>query len=575
MKALYKFFSNNDLKIILVALIYFLSAYIGLLLAFQGTYTSPVWPPVGIGLALVLMLGPRVWPGITIGSLVAFMLVFWFNDFNNTPDTIKASIMITAGNTLEILAGYWLLKTFIKNDDLFSKTNDTFIFLLVAMVMCIIGSSIGTYSKWQFGLVDGTELTEKWFFWWIPNVASVLLFTPFILSWKRPFHFKMTQSKAIEILIFLLVLSVFLYLINNPTLSPAIEKALPFLAMPVLLWVAFRFNLATSMTAILIAALSSIYVTINGIGPLVLDNDMNSIILLQIFIGVISITTIILSSTVFERLQYQRTIKKFNETLEAKISERTEKLNEEISTRKKAEDSLKITNRQLRKANVELDNFVYKVSHDLRAPIASVLGLVNLAHQEKDKKMIQEYIDLIKSSAQQQDIFIKDILDLSRNSRVMVERQKISFNRLINDTFEQLKYSSNGHKIDKKVNISGQNAFYSDERRLKVILNNIISNSIRYANGKDPVVSIDVSVDNRSAKISVEDNGVGIEKKHQNKIFDMFYRATDDNAGSGLGLYIVKESVEKLNGYINLESEPGRGTIISLEIPNNKPRNKT
>ena len=565
MEIIYKFFSNKDLKIILVAFIYFLSAYFGLLLAFHGTYTSPVWPPVGIGLALILILGPRVWPGITIGSLVAYMLVFWLKDFANTPDTIKASILISAGNTLEIIAGYWLLKTFIKNDDLFSKTNDTFIFLLAAMVMCVIGSSFATYGMWQFGLAETNELTGNWFFWWIPNVASVLLFTPFILSWKRTFRLKMTQYKVIEVLIFLLALSVFLYLFNTPTLSATIEMALPFLVMPFLLWVAFRFNLATSMSAILITALTAIYVTIYGIGPFVLDNDVNSIIFLQIFIGVISITIIILSSTVFERLQYQRTIKKFNETLEAKISQRTEKLNEEITTRKKAEENLTVTNRRLRKANVELDNFVYKVSHDLRAPIASVLGLVNLARQEKDNAseiFLQWYV------------FIKDILDLSRNSRVTVARQKISFNSLINDTFEQLKYCSNGNEINKKINISGQKKFYSDERRLKVIMNNILSNSIRYANGKDPIVYINVSVDSQSARISVQDNGVGIEKKHHKKIFDMFYRATDDNAGSGLGLYIVKESVEKLNGYIDLDSEPGKGTVINLEIPNNKPKNR-
>ena len=151
MKAIYKFLSNNDLKIILVAAIYFLSAYLGLLLAFQDTLISPVWPPVGIGLALILILGPRVWPGITIGSLLAYMLVFWFTDFSNTPDTIKASIIITLGNTVEIIAGYWLIITFIKNEDLFSRTNDTFVFLLAAMAMCVIGSSTGTDSLWQFG----------------------------------------------------------------------------------------------------------------------------------------------------------------------------------------------------------------------------------------------------------------------------------------------------------------------------------------------------------------------------------------------------------------------------------------
>jgi signal transduction histidine kinase len=132
----------------------------------------------------------------------------------------------------------------------------------------------------------------------------------------------------------------------------------------------------------LITALSAIYITINGYGPFVLDSNENSILILQIFISVISITSIILSSTVFERHDAQLTIQKFNETLEARIDERTKALNDEILFRKRAEDKLKVTNRQLRKANVELDNFVYKVSHDLRAPIASVLGLVNLAKKE-------------------------------------------------------------------------------------------------------------------------------------------------------------------------------------------------
>jgi len=385
---------------------------------------------------------------------------------------------------------------------------------------------------------------------------------------------RMTKNKAIEIFIFLFIISIFAYLLNTPTLSYTIERSIPFLIMPFLLWFAFRFNLSTSMSVILISALSAIFLTVNGFGPFVLDSDINSILMLQVFTGVISITSIVLSSTVFERLQYQRAIKKFNETLEVKITERTKKLNTEINTRKKAEESLKVINSRLRKANVELDNFVYKVSHDLRAPIASVLGLVNLARQEKDQKMMQEYISLIKSSAMQQDIFIKDILDLSRNSRVAVTRQKISFDDLINDTFEQLKYSSNGRTVEKDINITGQNPFYSDERRLKVILNNIISNSIRYANGKDPLVSIDVSINKQLAKISIQDNGVGIDKKHQKKIFDMFYRATDDNAGSGLGLYIVKESIEKLNGEIALDSEPGVGTVISLKIPNSKPNKR-
>ncbi len=560
--------SSQDLKIILTAVIYFSSAYLGLVLAFQDPFTSPVWPPVGVGFALILILGPRVWPGITIGSLLAYMLVFWLNKVDISLATIQASTIIAVGNTIELLFGFFLLKKFIRNEDPFKKTNDSFIFLLITLVMCLIGSSFGSYSLYLNNVVGQQEFIQTWFFWWIPNVASVLLFTPFILSWQRRFRLKTSKTKIFEFALFLICLFIFIAILNNQQLGSTIEKSLPFLVIPFLLWLAFRFNLQTSMAGVLITALSAIYFTVNGVGPFVLETNENSILILQIFIGVISITSIVLSSTVFERTVAQDTIKKFNETLESKIEERTRELNEEILYRKNAEEKIKIANEQLQKTNIELDNFVYKVSHDLRAPIASVLGLVNLAKRENKLDVLREYFDMIGKSAEQQDLFIKDILDLSRNSRLSVNKDKISWEELINDTFDNLKYSVKDKKIEKIINIRGRSSFYSDQRRIKVIFNNLISNSIRYANGKDPKVEIEINVNKSMADITIADNGIGIEKPHQKKVFEMFYRATDTNVGSGLGLYIVKESVERLNGQINLNSEKGQGTKFNISLPN-------
>jgi len=561
---------STDVRIILVAVIYFLSAYFGLLLAFNDPITSPVWPPVGIGFALILFLGNRTWPGITIGSLLAYMLVFWLNGIEINAGTIQASIIIAIGNTFEILLGQYLLKRFIKDEDPFKKTRDTFVFLLIALTMCLIGSSLGTYSLYLNGVFEVQNFISRWFFWWIPNVTSVLLFTPFLLSWKRKFRFRITNNKIFESVIFLFFLTIFILVLRHDELAPTIEKSFPFLILPFLLWLSFRFNLQTTLAGILLTALSAIYITINGQGPFVLDTNENSILILQIFIGVISITSIILSSTVNERHEAQLTIQKFNETLEAKIDERTTELNEEIQFRKKAEDKLKITNQQLRKANVELDNFVYKVSHDLRAPIASVLGLVNLAKRENKFDTLKQYFDMVGKSAIRQDLFIKDILDISRNSRLMVDKKKIDWQKLIDDTFDQLKYSVKDKSIDRKVSISGSSSFYSDQRRIKVIFNNLISNAIRYSNGRDPRIEIDVTINRTKADIVIADNGVGIDKKHQKKVFEMFYRATDTNAGSGLGLYIVKESVDKLNGDIDMVSDLGKGTKFLISLPNLK-----
>jgi signal transduction histidine kinase len=222
----------------------------------------------------------------------------------------------------------------------------------------------------------------------------------------------------------------------------------------------------------------------------------------------------------------------------------------------------------LSKRNTELDNFVYSVSHDLRAPIASVLGLINLARVDKDVAMKDMYLEMINKSALQQDHFIKEILDQSRNSRLEVKREEILFEPLIEETFNQLKFAtSTGKSVERVINIEQDGPFFSDRWRLKVILNNIISNAIRYRNGKDPVIKVNVAINGRLAKLAIEDNGKGIEKEHMPNIYKMFYRATDDGAGSGLGLYIVKEAIDKLNGHINIESEIGKGTTVQLEIP--------
>jgi len=335
-----------------------------------------------------------------------------------------------------------------------------------------------------------------------------------------------------------------------------------------LLWLAFRFDLIIAIAGILITSLISIYLTIHGKGPFNLQDAYNSMLLLQIFIGVMSISTIILSATVKERLEIQYKLQVFNENLETMVLERTGALKEEIATRKKAEENLQGTNQELSKRNTELDNFVYSVSHDLRAPIASVLGLINLAKKDKDVQMKDMYLDMILKSAIQQDHFIKEILDQSRNSRLEVKREEILFRPLIDETFHQLKFATNaGQPVEKVIKINQDQPFFSDRWRLKVILNNVISNAIRYRNGRDPVIKVNVDITEHAASVAIEDNGKGIEKDHLPNVYKMFYRATDDGAGSGLGLYIVKEAIEKLNGQINIESELGKGTTVTLQIP--------
>lgn len=165
------------------------------------------------------------------------------------------------------------------------------------------------------------------------------------------------------------------------------------------------------------------------------------------------------------------------------------------------------------------------------------------------------------------DYFIKEILDQSRNSRLEVKSEPVLFEPLIEEAFEQLDYSNlNGNRLEKIITVDQDQPFYCDKWRLKVILNNIISNSIRYKNGKDPIIRVNAKINEHLLNLSIQDNGKGISKDHISNLGKMFYRATDDGAGSGLGLYIVKETVEKLNGSLAIESEEGHGTTVKFEI---------
>lgn len=559
---------NPDLKIILVAVLYYISARLGYFLAFHDSTALPTWPPSGIAFALMILLGRSIWPGITIGALVANLMAYWNNATLPTQTIITVSSFIAIGHTLEAVAGNFLIRQWIKDDYPFKRARDAFRFLFVTLFMCAIGAGFGSISLWANGVIWFNDCLPTGFSWWVGNVVGILLFTPFILACARKHEFNFHAGKSIEIGVFMLSIVGLFLLLQLDYLDETMERALPFLCLPFLLWLAFRFDLIVAIFGVVITSLFSMFITVKQVGPFVLSYSNDSMILLQIFIGVVSISTIILSATVYERLMAQRELESFNLNLENRVQERTKELNDEIKTRREAEEKLQRTNQELSKRNSELDNFVYSVSHDLRAPIASVLGLINLAKKDKDNTMKQTYLEMINNSALQQDHFIKEILDQSRNSRLEVRREEIFFEPLIDETFNHLRFAGSSDKtVEKVISIRQETPFYSDSWRLKVILNNIISNSIRYRNGKDPVIKVEVHVDSQKAKLSIEDNGKGIAREHIANVCKMFYRATDDGAGSGLGLYIVKEAIDKLNGSIKIDSQEGRGTIVALEIP--------
>jgi PAS domain S-box-containing protein len=231
--------------------------------------------------------------------------------------------------------------------------------------------------------------------------------------------------------------------------------------------------------------------------------------------------------------------------------------------------SKKFKQKELEKANEQLDQVIYKTTHDLKAPLMSALGLIKLAEkstaEEKDK-----YIGLIKHSLYKLDSLIEEMNNFFRNEKLAVQREKIDIRMLLNDAVGDLKALLEDRKIQIYLKVETDNELYTDSVRLKSIVGNILSNAVKYfdANKAEPFIRINVFITEEICELRFADNGIGIEPEYVDKIFDLFFRATVQSQGTGLGLFIVKDTVQKLKGTIEVDSTPGQGTTFIVNIPN-------
>jgi len=265
---------------------------------------------------------------------------------------------------------------------------------------------------------------------------------------------------------------------------------------------------------------------------------------------IINLVSAILVLTLF--IGFMTTI---NEQSEQKLME----LAEEIS----------VQNDNLEKVNRELDRFFYSATHDLKVPLMDIKGAINSGLKElKDPDAIQYFLTL-RERADKLDTFLKDIIDYSRNTQTGLRLEPVSMSKMIDEIFDNFQFYKGAERIRFIKEASLDDMVMIDRFRLMLVMNNIVSNSIKYqkADTTNQFIQIRSSYSEGILAISVIDNGQGIEPDLVPKIFNMFFRGTDQSKGSGLGLYIVKETVEKMNGKIEVESAPGVGTTLHIRIP--------
>ena len=241
----------------------------------------------------------------------------------------------------------------------------------------------------------------------------------------------------------------------------------------------------------------------------------------------------------------------------------------DIHDRKQAEQQLRTKNEELEKTNLELDRFVYSASHDMRAPLSTLRGLLNLARRTNDPAEISDYHDRMVNRIETMEGFIKEVTDYSRNSRLELRPSRVNLWSLAEEARRSFEFLLQDVGVEFQIDIDPEILFMTDKDRLNVVLNNLVSNAIKY---HDPdkthrFVRVKASVAGDWCTIQIIDNGIGIAPEFHEKMYDMFFRASVRSDGSGLGLYIVKETLHRLHAQIRCQSEEGVGTTFEIRLP--------
>ncbi len=223
---------------------------------------------------------------------------------------------------------------------------------------------------------------------------------------------------------------------------------------------------------------------------------------------------------------------------------------------------------ELENANHELNRLIYSTTHDLRSPLASIVSIINLAKLEPMEDETENYFNIIENCAEKMDSYIMKIVEYYKSARLDTDGTYIDFAQQVQEAIDLCKAQNT--KIVFRQNIVQPVSFKNDSFRLSVILNNLLSNAVKYQKPDEPnpAITVKVSVTAEEASISVEDNGIGIQKENLDSIFKMFFRSTKNATGLGIGLYIVKEAIARMGGDITIQSQFGAGTTFFITVPN-------
>src|SRR6266704_2822360 len=359
----------------IVTIVYFIAGKLGLSLAFLYASASPGWPPAGIALAVLLLLGYRIWPAIFVGAFLVYA---------TTAGNLASSLAIAAGNTLEAVCGAWLVNRFAGGTSVFDRPQGVFKFALAAVVSTIISPFFGVTSLALGGFADWANYGAIWLTWWLGDTTGDLLIAPLIILWSVASKRRWNNSQAVEVGVLLLLLFVLSEAVFGGWLAiSARNYPIAFICGPIVIWTAFRFTQRETASGIFILSAIAIWGTLRGFGPFVMETENHSLLTLQAWTAVLTITAMALAAAMAERRRAEAAIEQQKAAVET--------------------------------ANRTKDKFLAMLSHELRTPLTPVIAaldvLESVPSQSEDSKAS---LAMIRRNVELESQLIDDLLDLTR-----------------------------------------------------------------------------------------------------------------------------------------------------------------
>ena len=517
----------------LLAVVYFVAGKLGLLLGLLHPSASAVWAPTGISLAALLILGYRVWPGIFAGAFLVNAA---------TAGSLATSLGIATGNTLEAVIGAALVNRFANGRNAFERPKDALRFALLAGVMSpAVSATIGLTSLALAGFARWGDFGPVWLTWWLGDMGGALVVAPLLVLWighPRPHWARAHAIEAACLLVALLVMGQLVFHSTAPL--QATGHPLKFLFMPLLAWAAFRFDQRIAAAATFEVAALAVWGTLTGAPPADRRLLNESLVVLQVFMGVAAVTTLALAGVVSER--------------------------------RRIDDAVRATTDELHEAMTELEAFSHSITHDLRSPVGAVLNFSAVLAQDYAGRLDDEGVQLvrrIRMSAESAARLLDQLTQYAWVGREESEKSSLDMTALAREVHAEIVVG--GEEVsDLQFELKPLPAGRGSPELLRCVFRNLLSNAVKYTRGrKERRIQIAGVAGPSENTYFVTDNGIGFDPALGEKLFEPFLRLSSARRfeGSGLGLAIVARIIRRQHGRVWAESDGTSGARFCFTLP--------